>query len=161
MSSNSPVGSFQFLLEKLEFVFKDSTDAEPFALKADDIKQCYDRVEQILAGLLIHYNIHFDTERRGSTHRYHDNLISAFQSRDTPREIREPLGTGPIQGVLFDGKSFRNKHKEFKEQRLDEGGLRSYLATMVNGLPLVIKALRKACENAKVMLVRCPANAEG
>ncbi|KAK4541808.1 hypothetical protein LTR36_007340 [Oleoguttula mirabilis] len=145
-------GSYQHRLEVLENIFSlipAMSDLDTEAVTAND---CYGRIEEILAGLLSTYNITLDigTTPEGK-HAYHEKLISKFAEASTPAALRQPLGSGPIQGVLGDCKTFRNDYKNYMAGTETQAGLWPSLVAAVGGLPLVIKAVKVACHNASVM----------
>ncbi|KAF2194398.1 hypothetical protein K469DRAFT_686440 [Zopfia rhizophila CBS 207.26] len=145
-------GSYEHRLEVLSNILAYEPENDTFTLRANRLAQCYERVEEILAALLKHYNLNFDSEfQTDGTHKYHDNLISRFEEEGTPKELKSTLGNGMLQNILWDCKRFRNKHKEFKIGNADEAELKPFLDTAVNGLPLVVRGLKDACQKAKVM----------
>jgi hypothetical protein len=79
------------------------------------------------------------------SHSFHENLISAFSKPPLNKDFPS-LSSGPIQGILADSKVARNMWS--KPGQFSDAQVEAEMHKMVNGFPLIIKALEDARKKA-------------
>jgi hypothetical protein len=146
-------GSVEHALQVLNNIFK-FTQGKPLAEKAQNLDQCYFRLEEILDHLLKHYKVNVTSEKDPDGHHtYHDDLITAFSTnKSLPPSLRTSLGSGLSQGILGDLKRFRNGYKNFQQGRTSAAELQNLVTTADNGFTSILLKVEQACQQAKIML---------
>jgi hypothetical protein len=122
--------------------------------KINNCRAVWDRVEEIIDTLYQHFGIKIDPKRKDDgSHSWHEELIDRLDKKETPKEMRDTLGTGLVSTTLLMCKDFRNKYlKDGAKEKPQMADLDHFL----QGVKLVIPALEKACTAAKVMDTKMP-----
>ena len=110
----------------------------------------YEKVEQVIIGLLQYRNILVDPQRTSTNdHRFHENTLRKLAEKSNP--FYHMLGSGYVYSSLHHAKNFRNK---YRNENLDESDLGRML-----GIPdisertrIIARALRIVWDKEEAMI---------